>query len=894
VNLLCPARAEQNLARELAAHLALLEDEFRRRGLSEADARFAARRAVGGLEQIKEAHRDARSIRWIDDVSRDLHHGARLLRRNPLFTATAALSLAIGVGATTTMFTVADALLFQSAAGVVDVEALVDVGSSRNGGGFGPSSYLNYRDIRERVTTLDGVYAYSRFPQPMSLGVQGVDAGLQSVFGNVVTENYFDVLGATPAVGRLFAATDSQAEAGPVAVLGYGLWTRRFNKDSRIVGRPITINSHPFTVIGVASEGFHGTGVRGLDVWLPMNMSAAVIPQGAATLENRAVAWLLIGGRLKPHVSVSQAAAEMDVIGRTLEQQYPAVNRGTGLRLTASSPVPGNGGPIVAFVALLTVMVSLVFIVACANIAGLLLTRASARRQELALRLAIGAGRPRLVRQLLTETLLLFALGGAAGLALARVMTSVLVSRLSTLPFPVDLSVGLDSRVIAVTVGLSLVAALLSGLAPAHAASKTDVLSSLRNDAGFIGPLRARHAFVVSQVAFTLILIVTAGLCLRALQRAASIDLGFDPNGVELTSIDFAQAGYSKTTGPLVARALVDRVRALPGVLAGSLATGVPGGFEVRRAAVNVPGVQGPNGRFVDVDWNLVEPGYFATLRTSMKVGRDFSSDDRAGTQAVAIVSESAARQFWPGQNPIGKVVFQPTMGPHGPIGPMQPLLVVGVTGDMQSSSLVDGLARATVYVPFQQQYDSRVTIVTRVRPGQPVADQIRRTLESMTPDVPIMTEQTLDDSVALGLMPQRILAAVAGGLGVVGLMLAAIGLYGVIASAVARRTREIGIRMALGAGRPDVVRMVLREGLWLTLIGATIGLLLAASVGHVLGGFLFGIPPIDPLTSASRSSRASGWWPAICRFAVRHGLIRRRPSGTSRRSERTWLDGDE
>jgi predicted permease len=870
-NVIHPDRAEPDLAREISAHLALLQDEFQRRGMSKDEARLAARRAFGGLEQTKEKHRDARTFRWIDDAKRDLQHGARLLRRNLLFTTTAALSLAIGVGANTTMFTLADALLFQTAAGVVDAGRLADIGSSRNGGGFGPSSYLNYRDIRERATLLDGVYAYSRFPQPMSLGVRGADAGIESLFGSVVTENYFDVLGARPAIGRLFGAADGrQTEAGPVAVLGYRFWARRFNKDPSIVGRAVTINGYLFTVIGVASEGFHGTGVRALDVWLPVNMAAAVIPQGAATLENRAAAWLLVGARLKPHVSVSQANAEMHAIGRTLEQQYADQNRGTGLRLLASSPVPGNGGPILAFVALLTVIVSLVLIVACANIAGVLLARASARRQELALRLAIGAGRTRLVRQLLTETMLLFVLGGAAGLLLARLMTSILVSHLPTLPFPVDLSLALDGRVIAFTLGLSLVAALLSGLAPARAASKTDVLSSLRNDAGRIGPLRARHAFVISQIAFTLVLIVTTGLCMRALQRAASIDLGFDAHGVELASVDLAQAAYTKTTGPLFARALVDRVRALPGVLSASLATAVPGGFEVRRAALAVPGVQGPNGRFMDVDWNIIEPGFFATLRTSVKVGRDFSSDDRAGTQPVAIVSESAARQFWPGLNPIGRVVLQPTMGPQGPSSPMQPLLVVGVTGDIQSSSLVDGLARASVYVPLQQQYDSKVTIVARMTRGQPVADQIRRTVGSMNPDVPIMTEQTLDDSVALGLMPQRILASVAGGLGMVGLLLASIGIYGVTASAVARRTREIGIRMALGARRTDVVRMVVREGLWLTLIGSAVGLMLAAGASHVLGRFLFGIPPIDPLTFAGTTALFAGVGMAACYVPVR------------------------
>src|SRR3989449_2393331 len=457
LNVIRSGRDEARLEREIAAHLLLLEDEHRQRGLSVDEARRSARLALGGVEQTKELHRDARSFLWLDDLRRDLRHAGWLLRRNPLFTLTAALSLAIGIGATTTIFTVARALLLQPPAGVVEPRRLVDIGSSRMRSGFGPSSYPNYLDIRQRTTTVDGVYAYSRFPQAMSLGVVGTAAGIGSVFGSVVTVNYFTVLGAVPAAGRLLSAADGeQPWASPVAVLSHRFWTRRFNKDPAIVGRTVTLNGHSFIVVGVASEGFHGTGVRALDVWVPMNMVAAVTSRGTAALTDRAANWLLIGGRLKPGTSVSQAAGELDVIGRTLEGEYPEQNRGVGLRLMASTPVPGQGGPMVAFLALLMVIVSFVLIVACANGAGGLLAPPAARRQEMALRLAIGAGRARLVRQLLTETVLLFVLGGAAGLLLARGMTSLLISLLPALPFPVDLSLALDSRVLAFTGGLSL------------------------------------------------------------------------------------------------------------------------------------------------------------------------------------------------------------------------------------------------------------------------------------------------------------------------------------------------------------------------------------------------------------------------------------------------------
>jgi predicted permease len=793
---------------------------------------------------------NGRSFVWFSDARRDLVHAARLLRRNPVLTITATLSLAIGIGANTTIFTVAEALLLRPAAGLAEPSRLVDIGISRGGVGFGPISYPNYLDIRQRATTLDGVYAYSRFPQAMSVGGAGLSA--DSVFGSVVTVNYFTVLGAVPAAGRLFGGGDSdQPGASPVAVLSHGLWTRRFDKDPTIVGRTVRLNGHPFTVVGVAAEGFHGTGVRALDVWVPMGMVGTVISRG--TLTDRAARGFLIGGRLKPGVSIAQAAAEMDVIGQTLEHEYQEQNRRTGLRLLASSPVPGSVGPIVAFVALLTVIVSFVLIIACANVAGVLLARAAARRQEMALRLAIGAGRARLIRQLLTETVLLFVFGGTSGLLLARGMTSVLVSRLPTLPFPVAVSLPLDGRVFAFTAGLSLVAALLSGLAPALEASRADLLSGLKNDAPLGGPRRLRYAVVIAQVAFSIVLLIGAGLFMRALHRSTSIDPGFDSQGVELISIDLAQAGYTNVTGPPFVREFLDHVRQMPEVQTATIATALPGGFEVRRETLTVAGGSSLSPEaFVSVDWNVVEPGYFATLRTPIIAGRDFTTADRNGTLPVAIVSEAAARQFWPAQDAVGRYLSQPNWGPQGPTHPMRTLLVVGVARDIQSSSMIDGLARPWVYVPFQQQYVPNMTIVARTTRRQRIADQVRSLLAAMNPNLPIVTAQTLDDSVAFGFAPQRIAASVAGSLGIVGLILTGIGIYGVTAYTVTRRTREIGIRIALGAQTADVIRMVLREGVALTLIGSAIGVVLAAALSRVLAGFLFGIPPIDPITFAA------------------------------------------
>jgi putative ABC transport system permease protein len=841
-NAVRPGKAEADLAREVASHLVLLEDEFVRRGMTRKEARLAAKRAFGGVALAKDLQRDARSFVWLADAQRDMRHAVRLLRRDPLFTATAVLSLAIGIGANTTIFTVGNAVLFRAPTGVADPGALIDIGTVTPGGGFGNSSYPNYLDVRRRATTLDGVYASGLFPRAMSLSGLGDSAASERVFATFVTGNYFAVLGTTAAAGRLFDA-DAVDRPGtdPVIVLSHRFWTRRFNRDPSLIGRTIRLNREPFTVIGVAAEGFQGPGVRAGDLWVPMTMSSA-----ASSLANRTAALFLVSGRLKRGVSMPQAAAELDAVSKALELEYPAENRGKSFLVEPLSPVPGARLPITIFLVLLLTIVTLVLGIACANVAGVLLARAAARRTEIAVRLAMGAGRARLIRQLLAETLMLFVLGGLAGVAMARVLTSVLVALLPSLPFPVNVSLALDGRALVFTAGMVLVSALLSGLVPALQASKADVVSALKDDAQAPARLRLRHAFVIAQVAVSILLVVVAGLFVRALQAAGSMNPGFDPLGVELASLDLSLAGYTSTTGPAFARDLADRVRALPDVQSASIALVLPGGFETHRRSLRVPGVEPPNGeRVFGVDWNVIEPRYFATMRIPIVSGRDFAAADREGTQAVAIVGEGTARQFWPGEDAVGKFVVLTTAGPGGPVTG-RPLQVVGVARDVKASTLIDGLSRSIVYVPLQQHYAATLTVVARTTRGQRAADEIRSLVAAMNPDLPVIASQTLEDATALGLVPQRVVVSVAGGLGAVGALLAAIGIYGVTAYAVARRRREIGVRMALGARRVDVVRMILQRGIRLTVIGCAIGLLLAAGASQVLVVFLFGVAPLD------------------------------------------------
>ena len=793
----------------------------------------------------------------LDSWQQDVRYAARLLRRNPLFALTAAASLAIGIGANTTIFTVASALLFKTPVGVVEPGRLVDVGRSQDGSGFDNGSYPNYLDVRARNTMFTDIYAYKLGAEPMSLG--GAD-GAERIFGDMVSTNYFEILGARPQIGRLFASTDgNQPGATPFAVLSHQFWKRRFNGDPSVVGRTLQVNGHPLTVIGVAQDGFHGTTVLTTDMWVPITMVGELSPRRSGSiLTGRESVWLVMGARLKPGVSLGQAQGELSSIARALEQEYPDANRGKGLRVAASAPIPGNGAPVAAFMAVLMGIVTLVLAIACANVAGVLLARASARRREIAVRLAIGAGRGRLIRQMLVESSLLFLIGGAAGLVLARGLTTTLVSLLPALPLPLDVSLPLDARAVGFTLALSLGAAVLSGLAPAFHASRAEVVGGLKADAqGGPERMRLRNAFVISQVAFSIVLVVGAGLFGRALQRAATIDPGFDPRDLELAFLDLSLSGYTETTGPAFAQQVVERVRALPGVRNATVSAMMPlgmgrmglGGLSLPGAAIPTDRREPPPPGWLKADWNVVEPDYFKTMRMSLVAGRDFTAADRAGAPYVVIVNETAARQMWPNQDPLGKVLVH-HLDRRGTSDSLRPMIVVGVAKDAKYAFLGEE-PTGFVYVPMQQQYIPRTTIVARASGGRRLAADIRSLLASMNPNVPVVNAQTFEEYASLGLIPQRIAASVAGSLGVIGLLLAAIGIYGVTAYMVTSRTREIGIRIALGARRGSVVRMVLRQGMILTLIGAAIGLVLAAAASRLLGSLLFGVGPTDPISFA-------------------------------------------
>jgi predicted permease len=831
---------------EMQLHLELRAERLIEAGLPRERALARARQEFGNPVVIREATLDMWRYATVEILLQDVRYGIRLLRRNPIFTLTAALSLAIGIGANTTVFSVANRLLLMEPTGVVAPDRLVDIAPTMGGGRFVEPvlPYGLYREIRQRATTLESVYGYQLQPQPMSLAGE---AGAERIFSTSVTPNYFSALGVRASVGRVFDTPDVQ-QSDTIAVLDHGFWRRRFNGDPSIVGRQVQLNGRPFTIVGVAPEGFHGLTVVVADLWLPISTAA-----GPPLVQ------MVVGARLRPEVSVRQAGAEMEAVSRALVRDLPAGQLVPGMIRTASRGLGVAGAsavppvlrtPITAFLALLTGIVSIVLVIACANIAGVLLARATARRREIAVRLAIGAGRRRLIRQLLTETLLLFVLGGAAGVGLARLMTSMLVAALPALPVPIDLSLPLDRTVLLFTAGLSLVSAVLSGLVPALQSSKSDVVSALKNDdQGPSDRLRLRSAFVVAQVAFSILLVVGAGLFVRALQRTSSIEVGFEPRGVEVTYLDLGLGGYTSATGRIFVRDLQERLRGLAGVQDATLAISVPSDA-ARRVVGGLRETKGtmtaapPEPLQDQPSSNIVAPGYFSTLRIPIVAGRDFTEADREGAQRVAIVSESEAREQWPGQDPIGQVLRWTDFGARGAQVDLQ---VVGVVPDLKTNGR--GKDRPMVYLALQQAYRPEFVILARTTRGQRVTSEIRALLASMNPNLPIVSSRTLDDESSPGVTQLRVSASVSGAVGLVGLLLAAIGIYGVTAYTVTRRTREIGIRIAMGAERSDVFRMVLGQGMSLVAIGAVIGLLLAAAATRLVVRLLFGVPPLDPLT---------------------------------------------
>jgi predicted permease len=785
-----------------------------------------------------------------------------MLLKNPTFTAIAALSLALGIGANTTVFSWMKGILFRPVPGAVASDRLVVVAGRSVSGSHTSLSYPDYVDLRDSSEAFSGLIAFELSPMSMSDGREA-----RRVYGSLVSGNYFDTLGVRAALGRTFTADeDKTPNAHPVAVISHGLWQRAFGSDQNIAGKTVSLNNHPFTIIGVAPEEFVGTFVGlSIDLWVPVMMQELVLA-GGSRINERGSRWLLSMGRLKDGVSINQAGASIDNITRRLAEQYPRTNEGRSAELFPLWKSPWGAGMFlrpVLFV--LFAVVSLVLLIACANVANLCLARAFARRKEIAIRLSMGASRARLVRQLLTESILLAILGGVGGLFIAYWSTGLFSAFVPAVDLPVKFSVEVDSAALAFTLLISIATGIMFGLAPALQASKPDLIAALKEDtaksSGGRGRARLRGALVVAQVALSLLLLISAGLFLKSLGRAQTVDPGFDPKGVLLASMDLFANGYTTEGGKAFQRQLIERVSALPGVESVSFARRVPLGLGgTSSSTFAIEGYEPRPGEEINVAYNNVSPGYFRTMRIPMLSGRDFAAEDNDQSQKVVVINETMAKRYWRGEDPVGRVMRRGK----------DSFVVAGVARDIKYNTLGEE-PQPYLYFPLLQDYRPDVTLQVRTIAG-PVAlvDGVRQTVGAMDERLPLFDVKTLGEHISMSTIPQRIAAMMLGLFGALALALASVGLYGVMAHAVNQRTQEIGIRMALGASYGNVLALVLGQGMKLALVGVGVGLAAAFALTRLLASILIGVSATDFLTFAATSLLLVGVALAACFIPAR------------------------
>ena len=776
----------------------------------------------------------------------DLRHSIRLLGKSPVFTVTSIVSLALGIGAAAAIFSLTDALLFEPAVGVQNASTVVDIGRANRGSGFDNMSHPSYRYLREHSRTTE-IAAVDFAGGPMSLGS---DVQSQRVIGTLVSANYFDVLGTRPTLGRFFR-DDEDAVPGerPVAVLSHALWVNRFNSDARILETPIRLNNHLFSVVGVAEPGFQGSSMVGTDLWVPMAMLAVARGRAdASMLTSPRAVWHIAVGRLRPGVAISEADAELNTLMAAYKKSQPDANQQHTVAVARLGRIPGPvRAPFLAFIGFLFALTGALLAIACSNVAGMQLARAASRRREMATRLAVGAGRRRLIAQLLTETITLFAAAALAAIPLAYWLVALLEGSLPALPLTINLDFSVNLRVVAFAFGLALIAGVVFGLAPARHALSSDLAPMLHGANATIDRkrFRLRNSLVTAQVALSLMLVVTAFLFVRSLGRAAGTDPGFQTEHIQIATVDVSLAGYRGQQAVSLANRFKERLRAISGVESVAHARMIPlqgSGFGL--GGLRVPGVEGPgrDGRF-DADWDIVSPDYFSTISMPIVEGRAFLDSDRDGAPRVAIVNETFARQAWPGQSAIGRVVMHEFEEKQE-----RPIEVVGVSADARNRYISSAPA-PFIYVPMAQQPSSQLEFYIRHAPGRPIAQEVRTAMAQVEADVPVIMLQSFQDAAAIGLLPQKLAAWIAGSVGTIGIFLAALGLYGLMAFLVSQRTREIAIRMALGASDHAVRTMVLKQAGMLAAVGGAVGIVLAAGVGTLAQSLLVGVPAVDPIS---------------------------------------------
>jgi macrolide transport system ATP-binding/permease protein len=845
-------RDEDDFAAELENHVAMHTEDGIRAGLSPEEARRQALIRLGGAEQTRQAYRERRTLPWLETLAQDIRFGLRMLFKNPGYTAIAVLTLALGIGANSAVFTVAQAALLRSWP-AKEPDRLARLIATTPQGQEINFSYSDYLDLAAQSKSLEGILAYDRRGKFLRVGNES-----QMVLDDVVSPNYFSVLGINAQLGRFFTA-ESSPGSEPEVVISDSLWHRVFNADPSLVGKQIWLTNRAFTVLAIAPPGFRGLQ-RGIptDMWLPV-----ATEYSSQELANRKAREFEVLGRLRSGATPAGVRVELDALGKGLAQAYPAIDKARNVALISERERLREA---MTPTLILMTAVGLVLLICCANVAGLVLARSDARRTEVAMRLALGAGRMRLVRQLLTESLLLASLGAALGLLLAVGLFRLQPALLPPAEVELGLDLHLNTSVLAFTAIVTVLSVLVFGLAPAIQLSKTSLVSTLKGEGtGAVRGVRRwtmRNALVLGEIALSVVLLTASGLVVRSLLFSRSLPLGFDRQR-QLIFFDLLPgvAGYDSKRSAVFFEQAQEKAAALPGVRHAALARRVllsdsGGGLSKR---VSIPGVELPQGQLsIPVKFDSVDGNYFRTVGTRMIAGREFNSGDNPLAVRAVVISQTMAQRFWPGQEVLGRqIVAEGTA-----------CQIVGVVEDAKVNSVHEA-PEPYMYFPFAQTPSEEGTLIVEAE-GNPKALTARMLSEIQRVDrnVPVSV-RTVDYLMQQAFWEDQMAAGFVGALGLLGIFLGAIGLYGVVAFTVNRRSREIGIRMALGAERRDVLQMVLGQGLTLALIGTGIGLVLSLAAMRLLSTMLYGVRPTDPLTFAGSSALvilvalAASWLPA-------------------------------
>jgi predicted permease len=866
-----------SFAEELEGHLQMHTEDNVRKGMSATEARRDALVKLGGIEQTKELYHDRQTLPVLEVFMQDLRYGLRMLRKNPGFTAVAVLSLALGIGANTTIFTVVNAILLNALPvrdlprlvqmDTVDSKTLITQARSEKLG----MSFPNFQDYRRDNQVFTDLAAFMPIAVTWSGGAE--PRQLQT---ELVSANYFEVLGIRPARGRFFMPDeDTKPSGNDVAVLSYALWANKLGSDPEIIGKPLILDARPYTVIGIAPRGFRGTVTffSSEQVWIPTSMKDQVLGGKVKDFFNER-RFLGVGtfGRLKPGLETSAAEASLKTMATHLEAEFPKDNSGRSVELSplADAAVGVNDHKRIALAgAMMMGVVGLVLMIACVNLANLLLAQGARRQKEISLRAALGAGRTRIVRQMLTESMLLSLAGGAVGLAIAYAGRSILWSFRP--PFIADsgIDLALDSHVLLFTLGIAILTGFVFGLVPAVKASRPDLMETLKSGGrgGTMGWRRdpLRSLLVIGEMALALITLVGAGLFLHSMQNAQRTELGFESKNLLAMNFDLGALHYEEGRGQQFYRAAIEQVKNSPGVASVSIAANPPigGGFLRTIFPEGRDETSGYRGTLTTV--NDVTPNYFETLRIPVSRGRTFNDGDRKETAAVAIASEAMVKQHWPNEDAIGKRFHF--------IGDMTLREIVGVA----ANSVVNEVGeepQPIVFLPMAQDYVPAATLHVRTA-GNPenVVATTRVALQSLDANLAITNVFTIEQILSQALWAPRMGGILLALFGALALVLSAVGVYGVLSYSVNQQTREIGLRMALGAQRSDVMRLILGQGLLLTVLGLGLGILVALALMRVLVSLLFDVRAYDPSTYTAVTILLTGVALLACYIPARRAM---------------------